>query len=121
MALESMENTVLRRVSKDLFQQDQLPVFEIDKADYVLNFGADFLSTWLSPVQYSRAYGHFRQGRDHRGTLVQLEPRMSMTAANADKWHYLNPGTEGTGGPQHCLRAHVGLCRTGWTPLRSTL
>ena len=96
MALESMENTALRRVSRELFQQDQLPVFEIEKADYVLNFGADFLSTWLSPLQYSRAYGQFRQGRDHRGTLVQLEPRMSMTAANADKWHYVNPGAEGT-------------------------
>ena len=95
MALESMENTALRRVAMELFQQDQLPLFEIDKADYVLNFGADFLSTWLSPVQYSRAYGQFRQGRDHRGTLVQIEPRMSMTAANADKWHYINPGTEG--------------------------
>ena len=46
-------------------------------------------------MQYSRAYGQFRQGRDNRGTLVQIEPRMSMTAANADKWHYINPGTEG--------------------------
>ncbi|PZC50481.1 MAG: Anaerobic selenocysteine-containing dehydrogenase/Anaerobic selenocysteine-containing dehydrogenase [Chloroflexi bacterium] len=95
MALESMEQTVLTRTVRDMFGQEVMPVFDISNADYVLNFGADFLSTWLSPVQYSRAYGEFRQGHGHRGTLVHIEPRMSMTAANADKWHYVTPGTEG--------------------------
>ena len=94
-ALESLENTVLRAAVKQVFGQDRLPEFDLENADYVLSFGADFLSTWLSPVHYGRAYGEFRQGRDHRGTLVQVEPRMSMTAANADRWVYANPGWEG--------------------------
>jgi anaerobic selenocysteine-containing dehydrogenase len=95
-ALEPLENTVLRTAVKQVFGQDRLPEFDLENADYVLSFGADFLSTWLSPVHYGRAYGEFRQGRDHRGTLVQVEPRMSMTAANADRWVYANPGWEGT-------------------------
>ena len=95
LALEPLENTVLRAATKQVFGQDRLPEFDLENADYVLSFGADFLSTWLSPVHYSRAYGEFRQGRDHRGTLVQVEPRMSMTAANADRWVYANPGWEG--------------------------
>ena len=95
MAFESMEQTVLRAAVKRVFQQDRLPDFDIANADYILNFGADFLSTWLSPVRYSRAYGEFRQGDRSRGTLVQVEPRMSMTAANADRWIYVNPGWEG--------------------------
>ena len=95
IALESMEQTALTKTMRDLFGQQVLPVFDIANSDYVLNFGADFLSTWLSPVQYGRAYGEFRQGHGHRGTLVQIEPRMSMTAANADKWHYVKPGAEG--------------------------
>ncbi|MCZ6789588.1 MAG: molybdopterin-dependent oxidoreductase, partial [Chloroflexi bacterium] len=60
------------------------------------------LGTWLSPVHYARAYGEFRQGKEgvspatrHRGTLTQVEPRMSMTAANADRWVYIKPGYEG--------------------------
>ena len=95
MAYEPMEQTVLRAAVKQVFGQDQLPDFDIANADYVLNFGADFLSTWLSPVRYNRAYGEFRQGGDRRGTLVQVEPRMSLTAANADRWEYVNPGWEG--------------------------
>ncbi len=96
MAHEPMENSVLRATVKQVFGQETLPKFDLANADYVLNFGADFLSTWLSPVAYSQAYGEFRQGSERRGTFVQVEPRMSMTAANADRWLYVNPGMEGT-------------------------
>ena len=95
MAYVPMEQTVLHAAVKQVFGQDQIPDFDIANADYVLNFGADFLSTWLSPVRYNRAYGEFRQGGTQRGTLVQVEPRMSLTAANADRWVYVNPGWEG--------------------------
>jgi anaerobic selenocysteine-containing dehydrogenase len=95
MALESMEQTVLRTAMKQVFGQDRIPEFDIARAEYVLSFGADFLSTWLSPVHYSRAYGSFRRDNSHRGTLVQIEPRMSVTAASADRWVYANPGMEG--------------------------
>ncbi len=95
MGYEPMEQTNLRTAMKQVFGQEHLPQFDIANADYVLSFGADFLGTWLSPVAYSRAYGEFRQGGAHRGTLVQVEPRMSTTAASADRWVYVNPGWEG--------------------------
>jgi hypothetical protein len=42
-----------------------------------------------------RAYGEFRQGRaGRRGKLVQVEPRLSITAASADEWISVAPGTE---------------------------
>lgn len=72
-----------------------VPSFDIANADVVVSFGANFMETWLSPVAYSRAYGHFRRGRVLvRGYLIQVEPRMSMTAANADRWLPAKPGTE---------------------------
>ena len=102
VALEPAEQTVLRATVKEVFGQDRLPAFDIANADHILSFGADFLGTWLSPVHYARAYGEFRQGKEgvspatrHRGTLTQVEPRMSMTAANADRWVYIKPGYEG--------------------------
>ena len=50
-------------------------------------FGADFLGTWNSPVAQSVDYGAMRQGHPQtRGKLVQVEPRMSLTGANADEW-----------------------------------
>ncbi|MBI4310322.1 MAG: molybdopterin-dependent oxidoreductase [Chloroflexi bacterium] len=95
MAYEALEQTALRVAVKDVFGAEQLPDFDIEHADYLLSFGADFLSTWLNPVHYSRDYGQFRQGGETRGTLVQVENRMSMTAANADKWVHVKPGREG--------------------------
>lgn len=72
-----------------------LPTFDIANAHYLLSFGARFLETWHSPVKYSLAYGEFRKtsGRP-RGKFVQVEPRMSLTGANADEWLPAMPGTE---------------------------
>ena len=72
-----------------------LPHFDIAKADLVVSFGADFLGTWRSPTAYSKAYGEFRQGAHGRGHLIQIEPRMSLTGANADEWLPARPGSEG--------------------------
>lgn len=72
------------------------PTFDIANATYLLSFGARFLETWHSPVMYSLAYGEFRHSKGRaRGKFVQVEPRMSLTAANADEWLPASTGTEG--------------------------
>lgn len=72
------------------------PIFDIANATYLLSFGARFLETWHSPVRYSLAYGEFRHARGRaRGRFVQVEPRMSLTAANADEWLPATAGSEG--------------------------
>ncbi|MDP6822913.1 MAG: molybdopterin-dependent oxidoreductase [Dehalococcoidia bacterium] len=94
MFFDPLEQGVLHRSIKTVFNQDRIPEFDIANADVVLSFGADWLGTWLSPVRYSTKYGDFRGG-DHRGFMMHAESRMSMTAAAADKWLPVNPGYEG--------------------------
>ncbi len=78
------------------FGIEQLPHYDIRNADLLLSFGADYLGTWISPVHHGLAYGHLRQGRQgQRGKTVQVEPRMSLSGANADEWIAARPGTEG--------------------------
>ena len=73
-----------------------LPQYDLAGADYLISFGAPFLEQWLSPVSYGVAYGRMRQGRPTvRGRYVHVEPRLSLTAANADWWVPIRPGTEG--------------------------
>jgi anaerobic selenocysteine-containing dehydrogenase len=73
-----------------------LPQYDLAGADYLISFGAPFLEQWLSPVSYGVAYGRMRQGRPTvRGRYVHVEPRLSLTAANADWWIPIRPGTEG--------------------------
>jgi anaerobic selenocysteine-containing dehydrogenase len=86
----------LSRAAEDLFGQAALPFFDIGNSDLVLSFGANFLETWLSPVAYNRAYSQMRRGNPRRrGRLIQFEARLSQTAANADEWIPIHPGTEG--------------------------
>ena len=97
LGFETLDNTTYRAAIKQVFGQDLLPDFDIANANFLLSFGADFLSTWGSTTRLSTAYGEFRQGagRQERGTLVQVDPRFSLTAANADRWLPIKPGMEG--------------------------
>jgi anaerobic selenocysteine-containing dehydrogenase len=86
----------LSRAAEALLGQAVLPFFDIGNADLVLSFGANFLETWLSPVAYNRAYAQMRRGNPRRrGYFIQFEPRMSQTAAKADEWIPIRPGSEG--------------------------
>jgi anaerobic selenocysteine-containing dehydrogenase len=74
----------------------QLPVVDFANAGYLLSFNANLFETFLSPVRHIYSYGMFRQGRPGlRGKFVQAEPRLSQTAACADEWLPIKPGTEG--------------------------
>ena len=100
LGFEALDDTTYRAAIKGVFDQDRLPDFDIANANYVISFGADFLSTWKGSTRLSTAYGEFRQGNKRqtqgsRGYLVHVDPRFSMTAANADEWLPIRPGMEG--------------------------
>jgi len=75
-----------------------LPRYDFSQADVIVSFGADFLGTWISPVEYTAAY---RRGRDLDGDWpnlsyhAQLEGRMSLTGSNADLRVVVDPGDVG--------------------------
>ncbi|HIF45007.1 MAG TPA: 4Fe-4S ferredoxin [Dehalococcoidia bacterium] len=96
LGFEAIDNNTYRAAVKNVFGQDSMPDFDLDNAAFILSFGADFLSTWVSPTRYLRGYGEFRQGDNRdRGMFYQIDSRFSMTAAAADKWLPVRPGWEG--------------------------
>ena len=96
IVFDLFDDAVLRRANAMSFGYEQLPTFDLANARYVLSFGADLLGTWNSPVAQSAAYGLMRRGvPGERGSLVQVESRMSPTGASADMWVPARPGTEG--------------------------
>jgi anaerobic selenocysteine-containing dehydrogenase len=85
----------LSKAAENLFGQSGLPLFDVGGAQMVFSFGANFLETWLSPVSYTRGFAGLRGAlTKKRGTFVQFESRMSSTAAKADEWIPLRPGSE---------------------------
>lgn len=70
-----------------------VPTFSIDKAHVVINFGADFLETWGNPVGYARQWADSRRS-ERPLRFVHVEPRLSLTGANADLWLKSAVGSE---------------------------
>lgn len=93
---DPLANKINRSVNEQMYGV-AMPRYHIDQARLVVSFGADFLDTWLSPVHFSCQYADFRKANEDkaRGVLVQIEPKMTLTGANADRWIPLRPGTEG--------------------------
>lgn len=77
----------LKKANQAVFGTDRIPNYRIDRADFLLSFGADFLETWISNVQFTRQFAAFHEPKQKQKNLfVYVGPRLSMTAANADYW-----------------------------------
>ncbi len=69
--------------------------YDLANSRYVLSFGVNLLEGWGAPVAVMRAFARWRDVASGRRTkLVQVEPRFSITAARADEWVALRPGTD---------------------------
>lgn len=65
--------------------------FDLANADYILSFGAGIIEGWGSPVNNFLANS---SRKERQAKLVQVEYRLSNTAANANMWVPAKPGTE---------------------------
>ncbi len=70
-------------------------VYDMEMAGYIISFGSDLLQSFSSPLEVMKAFGYIRRGKAARGKIIQVEPRYSVTAAKADEWVPVTPGTEG--------------------------
>lgn len=64
-----------------------LPTYRFDQAKVVVSLGADFLGTWLSPVEFMRGFAQTRKVTPQNTEMskhYQFESFMSMTGSNAD-------------------------------------
>lgn len=71
-----------------------LPHYRFDRADSIVSFGADFLGTWISPVEFTAAWRTRRSPSGPHPKMshyVQFESRMTLTGSNADQRYTLRP------------------------------
>ena len=47
--------------SSDLYGKRTLPTYHFDKAQTIVSLGADFLGTWISPIEFSKGYSKGRK------------------------------------------------------------
>ncbi|MDF1575077.1 MAG: 4Fe-4S dicluster domain-containing protein [Bacteroidales bacterium] len=78
----------IREAHLDLFGASVIPGLHFERADYILSFDADFLGTWIAPVEFARAYASKRElstAHPHMSRHIQVESALSMTGSCADE------------------------------------
>ncbi len=76
-----------------------LPHYKFEQAKVIVSFGADFLGTWISPVEFTAAWRTHRiptASHPEMSHHIQLEGRMSLTGSNADKRYRISPDDYGS-------------------------
>ncbi len=92
---ETFSHEPIKKANSIVFGRNEIPSYRIDKADYLLSFGADYLETWLCQVSNAIGYSKIREIDNKKtGKIVHIEPRSGITASNADIWIAAKPGTE---------------------------
>lgn len=92
---EPLHVNPIRDAHRILYGRPVVPRYRLDQCTVLFSFSADFLETWISPVEFAREYAEIRSLK--QPTLcrsVYFGPRLSMTAANTDSHVMITPGSE---------------------------
>jgi Fe-S-cluster-containing dehydrogenase component/anaerobic selenocysteine-containing dehydrogenase len=89
VAYDAISLAGLRYANEASFGAPVVPRYRLDRARVIVGIEADFLGTWLSPVELTRRYARGRQpaGAGQPAAMsrhVQIEAGMSLTGSNAD-------------------------------------
>ncbi len=75
-----------------------LPSYDFGKAKVIVSLGADFLGSWLNPVEFQKGYTMGRKIDEKNPSMskhYQFEGMLSMTGANADERFTHRPSEAG--------------------------
>lgn len=75
-----------------------LPTYDFSKANVIVSFGADFLGTWISPIEFAKQYGQGRKITKEKPVMsrhFQFESNLSLAGANADYRTPIKPSQSG--------------------------
>lgn len=80
------------------FGRRAIPSYQFDRAKVIVSLSADFLGTWISPVEFARQYSYGRKINEKNPQMskhYQVESYFSMTGANADERYVHRPSEIG--------------------------
>lgn len=86
------------KANEESFGTAMIPSYDFSKANVIVSIAADFLSTWLAPVEFTSQYARTREVGDNKKDMsrhYQFESMLSLTGANADHRTLVKPTQEG--------------------------
>ncbi len=81
---EPISLSAIRAANEASFGRAAVPHYSFDKARVIVGLEADFLGTWLSPVEFARQYASNRKPGGNPALHIQFESGLSVTGSNAD-------------------------------------
>lgn len=88
----------LLAANKASFGIEGIPSYYFNKADVIVSFGADFLGTWVNPIEFSAQFAKGRKPTEANPVMNRLyafEANLSLTGSNADHRAPIKPSAEG--------------------------
>ncbi|GAB4093212.1 Fe-S cluster-containing hydrogenase [Flaviaesturariibacter terrae] len=95
---DSVSYSGMLLANESSFGRRAIPAYNFDRAAVIVSLGADFLGTWLSPVEFARQYSYGRKINEAHPTMskhYQLESILSLTGSNADERFTHRPSETG--------------------------
>lgn len=86
------------KANEESFGKGLIPSYDFSKAKVIVSVGADFLGTWLSPIEFTKGYAVNREVSEEKRDMsrhYQFESNLSLTGANADYRGQMKPSHEG--------------------------
>lgn len=84
--------------NQDTWGRAMIPSYDFRQAVVIVSFSADFLGTWMAPIEFTKQYSKTRKLGKTKKTMsrhYQFEANLSLTGANADYRIPLPPSQEG--------------------------
>ncbi|HMC58746.1 MAG TPA: hypothetical protein VKJ01_06110, partial [Candidatus Solibacter sp.] len=81
---DAVSLSALRAANAESFGRKAIPHYAFDKARVIVGLEADFLGTWLSPVEFARQYAASRRSGEDFRLHAQFESGLSVTGSKAD-------------------------------------
>ena len=87
----------LLKANEESFGTAMIPSYDFSKAKVIVSVAADFLGTWLSPIEFTKGYAKTREISEDKREMsrhFQFESNLSLTGANADYRGLMKPSQE---------------------------
>jgi MoCo/4Fe-4S cofactor protein with predicted Tat translocation signal len=86
------------KANEESFGTGMIPSYDFSKASMIVSVAADFLNSWISPIEHTKQYAWTREVGEEKKEMsrhYQFESIMSLTGANADYRYQIKPSEEG--------------------------
>lgn len=86
------------KANEESFGTAAIPSYDFSKASVIVSVAADFLGSWLAPIEFTKQYAETRTVSAEKRDMsrhYQFESILSMTGANADYRTQIKPSQEG--------------------------